>query len=79
VTEWWWPVLFLVGAALIAQNLLAARTKGVIEMRSLVVEKDESPGLFWFTVVLELFFFAAFIALAIDWFFGGPLFGFRIQ
>ena len=79
MTEWWWPILFVVAGVLGAQKLIVGYTKGVIEIRSTVVKRDEQPALFWFSVAIEAFIVVALAAMTIDWMLGGPLFGMGFQ
>ena len=79
MTEWWWPVLFVAFAAIVAQNLLVGHSRGAIEMKSIVVKRDEQPGLFWFTFAIETFFLIMSVVLLINWMLGGSILGQEIQ
>ena len=79
MTEWWWPILFVALAAIVTQNLLVAHSKGVIEMRSIVVKRDEQPGFFWFTFAIESFFLIMSVVLLVNWLLGGSILGQEIQ
>ena len=79
MTEWWWPVLFVAFGAIVAQNLLAGHSRGAIEMKSIVVKRDEQPGPFWFTFAIETFFLIMSVVLLINWMLGGLILGQEIQ
>jgi hypothetical protein len=70
VSDWVWPLLFGAGAVFIAQNLVAGLTRGVIELRSLEVSRNEQPRLYWFAFVTEVFFLGGFLYMLLSWFTG---------
>ena len=67
MNDWIWPILFAAGAIFIGQNLVGGIAKGVIEMRSLEVRRDDQPALYWFAFTTEALFLVAFLFLLAKW------------